>query len=177
MIRRSAARVVDLAQQLEARSSLLMLLQLPDTGRGLIAAQDIPYGTHIHNELPMLATPSASAFDSTCSSCLKPLPIPGHPAAAPHNSRNQYTFCSSDCQSDAEETWLHVASSCDFSALRNGCQEAGEKFPLMAAKLACMELQREEERKPLEYGNREGRAQAENVDLGLALRGDPIRVS
>jgi hypothetical protein len=52
-------------------------------------------------------------------------------------------FCSQTCKAAAEKEWWAVWRR---SALADGllpaCREAGEKFPLMAARLACMVLQK-----------------------------------
>jgi hypothetical protein len=150
MIRRSASRIADLAQQLEARSSWLMLVSLPNSGRSLIAAKDIEAGSVIHaDERPMLCTPSPAAIDATCASCLRPLPPLSFAASTTEKvtqlNNQQHRFCSDDCQHDASDTWLQIDSLCDFSALQTACKDNAEKFPLMAARLACIDLQRQQQ--------------------------------
>jgi SET and MYND domain-containing protein len=150
MIRRSAARIADLAQQLEARSSSVMLVNLPNSGRSLIAANDIEAGTVIHaDEQPMLCTPSPAALDSTCASCLRPLMPLSFPASAivgeNKKSHKDHRFCSEACENSALDTWLQIYSICDFASLRKACKEKAEKFPLMVARLACLDLQQQQQ--------------------------------
>lgn len=165
MIRRTTAVLADLAAQLEARAAAVTLVRsLPDAGRSLVAAQDIPQGTVIHTEAPMLATPAASALDSTCSGCLRPVPAAGGGRAC--------RFCSPECEREARGSWLQVHERCDFGALRAACAESGEKFPLLAARLACATVQRQG------AGSGETDSSAEPHPLPQdVLRGDPLRVS
>jgi SET domain len=175
MIRRSAAIIANLAQQLEARSSTVMLVNLPNSGRSLIAANDIEAGSVIHtDETPMLCTPSPAAIDTTCASCLKPLPPLSSAAGGDdkiHEKKmnNQHRFCSEDCEHSALDTWLQIDSICDFSALRTACKDNAEKFPLMAARLASMALQRENERKVNLTNSKD--VVSRNPTL---MRGDPL---
>ena len=180
MIRWSAARVLNLAQQLETRSAAVMLLQVPDAGRTLVAAADIPIGTIIHQELPMLCSPAASALHSTCYTCLRPLQ--SHTISA-KSSCSEIKFCSSECRHQAETSWLRVESSCDLGTLRTACLDSAEKFPLLIGRLACMVLQQQQQQQQENGEDLTEKIQINNIETDtddgsfpLLMRGDPIKV-
>ncbi|KAG7670868.1 hypothetical protein Ndes2526A_g01356 [Nannochloris sp. 'desiccata'] len=176
MIRRSAAIVANLAQQLEARSSSVMLVNLPNSSRSLIAAKDIEAGSVIHrDEQPMLCSPSPAAIDITCASCLRPVPplsvaVPGNNKAVGESNR-QHRFCSIDCEQTALDTWLQIDLLCDFSALQTACKDNAEKFPLMAARLACMALQQHQDENEIISKSTENLVSSSKK----VMRGDPLK--
>jgi hypothetical protein len=132
---RVAPVVTDLAGMLQARAATMALMQLPASGRGIIAAQDIPQGTIVHQESPMLCTPPAAPGNATmCAACLRPVNC--------RQCGSHIAFCSSECEDVARQDWFDIEESCDFAALREYCAAHGEKFPLLAARLACQVLQR-----------------------------------
>jgi SET and MYND domain-containing protein len=175
MIRKSVAIVSNLAQQLEARSSSVNIVNLPNYGRSLIAAKDIEAGSLIHtDEQPMLCTPSPAAYDTACASCLRPVPpisfaASGNNKAGGTNNR-QHRFCSIDCEKTALDMWLKIDLLCDFSALQTACKDRAEKFPLMAARLACMTLQ--QQRPGNEINSKPTKNFVSNKKL---IRGDPLK--
>ncbi|KAL4448227.1 hypothetical protein ABPG75_005446 [Micractinium tetrahymenae] len=152
---------VGLEEQLQ-QAPWVLLLQVPGAGRGLFAAADIEQGTVVYEEAPMLWTPHpAPAPPTTCHACLRPLApsagceearasgisdstssSDGDHSAGRQGSAPRLRFCSPGCRADAEATWAAAAADCDFWPLQQACREAGEKFPLMAAQLACMQVQR-----------------------------------
>lgn len=142
-------RTESLVEQLRAVADLALLVQLPSAGRSLIAAQDIAQGTAIHSELPMLAIPSPNDIQSTCYACLGSIPPPPathvgtnqQSGAEPHNAE----FCSDDCYQFATNEFLAIEEMCDFLRLRHACAEQNAKFPLLASRLACMTLQRQQQ--------------------------------
>lgn len=112
----------------------------------------------------MLWTPHPSSLATTCHSCLRPLPpnsgskLP-QPLSSSDSSRETTSgfspvssgdaprlhFCSPGCRAEAEATWAAVAADADLRPLQQACREGGDKFPLMAAQLACMQVQRWEQ--------------------------------
>jgi len=176
MVRKSAAMFANLVRLLEARSSSVMIVNLPNYGRSLIASNNIEAGSVIHtDENPMLCAPSPAAIDTTCASCLRPLvplisfAVSGNNKAGGKNNR-QHRFCSIDCEQIALVNWLQIDSLCDFSALQTACEDKAEKFPLMAARLACMALQQQHE------GNEKNSKSTNNLVFdGKFMRGDPLK--
>jgi len=140
MANRYLSRFVTLSQQLEACKEWMMLLAVPGAGRGLVAAKDIPYGTVIHTEIPMVSTPSPHGVESTCYACLQPMP--GDKGGSSNAAGPNIRFCSDACSSQAQDDWMRTERQCDFSALHDACREHGEKFPLLAARAACMAIER-----------------------------------
>lgn len=166
-MRRAGGAVPRLINQLEALNGLVALVQLPGVGRGLIANRDIPQGAMIHREVPMLAHPSvAAAGAADCSTCLRPL---GAAAPEPRSATGGTHFCSDQCAHTAQHEWLRVQQRADFSGLQAASAVSGEKFPLLAARLACTRLQKAEDQC--------SGAAREVPDAGaaLALRGDPLQ--
>jgi hypothetical protein len=51
-----------------------------------------------------------------------------------------HVFCSSTCLHQAGQAYLDVEAACDFTALHELCRQQQERFPLLAARLACLEL-------------------------------------
>lgn len=51
-----------------------------------------------------------------------------------------HVFCSSTCLQQAGPAYLAVEAACDFTALHELCSQQQERFPLLAARLACLEL-------------------------------------
>ena len=135
--------------------------QVPGMGRGLFAAEDIEAGTVVWEERPMLAAPSPHSLHTTCAACLRPLApagsggeapdsagdvlggSKGSDAAAASSSSTTLRFCSDGCSTAAGASWVPAAAAADLGPLQEACREAGEKFPLMAAQLACMQAQRQ----------------------------------
>jgi SET and MYND domain-containing protein len=119
--------------------------QVPGAGRGLFAAEDIAQGTVVIEEAPMLCAPSPHVLHSTCHHCLRPLSASHSPT-----SGGAIPLCSSACEAAAQAEWAEAAARCDFRPLQRACQEAGEKFPLMLARLACLEIQRLQQQRQLQ---------------------------
>lgn len=138
--------------------------QVPGAGRGLFAAADIEQGMVVHEEAPMLCAPSPHALHSTCHHCLRPLA----PGAASHHggssssspsssSPSRMPFCSPTCSAAAQGEWAAAAARCDFGPLQQACREAGEKFPLMLARLACIQVQQQQQQQQDDKGGASGR--------------------
>lgn len=73
-----------------------------------------------------------------CYHCLRPLHWGSHlqlPGAA---AGSRHSFCSAQCLAAAAGSYLAVERSGDWTALERHCASHGERFPLMAARLACM---------------------------------------
>ena len=122
-----------LEQQLETAELTMHLVHIPDAGRGLVAARDIGQGEVVLCEAPLLATPSPHALACTCHYCLRPLrAVQGSAAAAAP------AYCSDACASAAEAEFAGTAALADLRELEAACRQTGEKFPLLAARLACL---------------------------------------
>lgn len=112
-----------------------------DAGRGLVAARDIQYGEVLLTEQPYVCCPSLSNRRKVCYHCLKVLPTPQQQAAGaaemPISSRS-HMFCSSSCLSSAQASYFTLESQLSLEQLERHCQAYGERFPLIAARLALM---------------------------------------
>lgn len=144
-------------------------LQVPGAGRGLFASKDIEQGMVVHEEAPMLWTSHPDSLAATCHSCLRPLAPSGgsaqagnlsssdsststgssidraHGRSGSSGAASRLRFCSTDCRAEAEGTWAAAAADCNLAPLQQACRDGGDKFPLMAAQLACMQVQRWEQ--------------------------------
>jgi SET and MYND domain-containing protein len=117
------------------------LRQVPGAGRGLVATRNVPRGATVHAEAPLLCAPAPALRGRVCHHCLKALrtdigqePTYGVGGAA---------FCSGPCAEVAATSYGCIEAAADWSALRAHCAAAGERFPLLVARLACAKLQRE----------------------------------
>ena len=123
----------------------LQVLAVPGAGRGLFAAQAIEQGTVVLMERPMLSAPSPHALDSTCHGCLQPLPLStggiDSRSSTSSASTSATPFCSPGCAAEATGRWAEAAAACDLRPLQHACREGGDKFPLMLAQLACLQIQ------------------------------------
>lgn len=118
------------------------LVHIPGRGRSLIAVDDIPYGTRLYKESPLVSTPSPHAYDTSCHTCLKPIPAPREKIM--HKPKDMPRFCSVQCEDHAEQHWFPIARRAEFFPnLIETCRETSSKFPLMVARLACMKLMNE----------------------------------
>ena len=126
-----------LGNMLRERAGIFTVIKLPDSGRSLVSTRNIPRGTVIHDEFPMLLTPpprnrgageEGSVF---CWHCLS------------GNSQPLDLFCSDSCRTIAEKEWLRVHKMFDFDPFETFCYERREKYPLMAARLLCTLLQQD----------------------------------
>ncbi|KAL4857629.1 Histone-lysine N-methyltransferase [Chlorella vulgaris] len=136
----TAAVPSTLEEQL-ANAPWLQLLQVPSAGRGLFAATDIEQGMLLIEEAPLLAAPSPHAMDCTCHHCLRPL-ASSSGSTSGSKGTSSLRFCSPSCGAAARQAWAVAAERCSFGALQQACRERAEKFPLMAAQLACIQVQR-----------------------------------
>jgi hypothetical protein len=105
-------------------SSLFRVVRVPSLGRGLFALRDLPAGTVVHTEAPLVSTPPASKLSdgSWCSSCCSPGKVCGHDDAAKKNGRG-------------------ITDGVDFSRLYAYCREKRLKFPLLLKNLAGWTLE------------------------------------
>lgn len=163
-------KFANLEQQLAKRAQNLFLVCLEKRGRTLIAADEISQGSIIHTELPMVATPPpnwANSLARTCATCLAPFVAKRSQDDADYYNRQSkdWRFCSPSCYKTASNEWLDVAERCNFSELLQACADGGLKFPLMAARLACMKIQL--------FGNEEYASKVRN-DEELPERGNPL---
>lgn len=119
-----------LSRLLEENSQLVTLFQdIPGLGRGLFAATDIPQGTVILEEEPLVSTAPVSKKGLWCAGCLRPEFI-----------AQESTLCQS-CGEDSA-SWRSLFAGMDWGALHSFCVEHGnQKFPLLVSKLACMKIQ------------------------------------
>lgn len=117
----------------------------------------------------MLWTSHPDSLAATCHSCLRPLAPSGgsaqagnlsssdsststgssidraHGRSGSSGAASRLRFCSTDCRAEAEGTWAAAAADCNLAPLQQACRDGGDKFPLMAAQLACMQVQRWEQ--------------------------------
>ena len=137
--------------QLVIQNPLIELMKLPEVGRALIAVSDIPYGSVIHRETPLVSSPSVvarrhgtSSLDqgSTCYGCLQQINSSYSTRIEVCGSR-EYIFCSDSCHAEAAAKWFEMEKRV-FSKdqqFESYCLERGIKFPLLAARVAFSKLQ------------------------------------
>jgi hypothetical protein len=111
-------------------------------GRALVARAPVAQGTILLEEWPLAAAPSPEFAGRQCYHCLAPM------ADAQRESDEAVSFCGDACLAAAEKQYLRVerragggAGGAPFAALREHCLREGERFPLVAARLACSVLQ------------------------------------
>ena len=100
-------------------------------GRGLYAKVDIPQGSVVHREIPIVSTAPVSKKGLWCSVCLDP----------------SHIVCGGGGDGGM---WRGLEESCDWSTLYEYCggtagssnskQLPQQKFPLLVARLACMKM-------------------------------------
>jgi hypothetical protein len=105
----------------------------------LIATEPLEYGQRLFHEDPFLCCPSPLHRKTLCHHCLRPLHTGA--AKAQHLHTGEQSFCSEQCQSLACQEYAAIQSKLDLSDLHAYCNLYGEKFPLLAARLACKLLQ------------------------------------
>jgi len=119
--------------------------QVSGAGRGLVAAQALRQGQLVHEERPYLCVPSHAHVAAVCHHCLGTKQQPGQQQHAaegtasslPHDAR----FCSQECHAAAQASYMRAWAECSMQPLSSYCQQRGERFPLMAARLAALQLQ------------------------------------
>ena len=110
------------------------VLKLPEIGRGLISATDIPQGTVIHKELPIV---SCSALGTNgCRVCLTPGGSGNLPDCCHHGEMMMKGGYGPGAR------WRMVEHGCAWDPLFEYCDTHGERFPLLVAQLACMRVAR-----------------------------------
>jgi hypothetical protein len=55
--------------------------QTQDKGRGLFTSCEVPEGTTVLSEAPVLLTVAQAALQQVCAQCLRQLPSPGAPTS------------------------------------------------------------------------------------------------
>ncbi|KAI8111858.1 hypothetical protein M9435_004356 [Picochlorum sp. BPE23] len=130
----SASYVPRLSRLLAENSRFVTLFQnIPGLGRGLFAATDIPQGTVILEEVPLVSTAPVSKKQSWCAGCLRPEFI------ADEKSHHGAIYCPS-CAGNGESMRAMYAGI-DWGPLHSFCVEHGnQKFPLLVSELACMKV-------------------------------------
>ena len=125
------------------------LLRIPGIGRGLFAACDgITKGTVVHREDPIASIGpiftndnvhknimNKQKVDRRCRTCQIPL--------APNGSKPT-GFCSARCEELAWNSWFKVESKCKREPLEEYCASKMVKFPLLAWKIACQTIQKQQ---------------------------------
>lgn len=131
---KTSSYVPRLTRLLEENSKLVTLFQnIPGLGRGLFAATDIPQGTVILEEVPLVSTAPVSKKQSWCAGCLRPECI------TDKTSDHTTVYCPS-CTRDGE-SFRAMYAGMDWGPLHSFCVEHGnQKFPLLVSKLACMKV-------------------------------------
>ena len=159
-------RVVPLEQQLEASQATLQLVHVPGQGRGLFAAQAIGQGATVHREAPMACTGPPGEAMARCRACLQPFLAGAAPVGG--------GVCA-DCAAggEAASAWWRLFSRCDWGPLETLCAATGEKFPMLAARLACQSLADEGDA-PRRAGEPRGRAATDLALLCFARVPPPV---
>ncbi|KAK9813318.1 hypothetical protein WJX72_012436 [[Myrmecia] bisecta] len=111
----------------------MMLMQIPGAGRGLVAKADIAQGMRVHSESPLVCHPVPANVQKVCFHCLHVLPAATTASAFP--------FCSPACQSEAQQAYLPALQGGHFQDLQDYCERHGERFPLLALRLAASVVQ------------------------------------
>lgn len=101
------------------------------SGRGLIASSSVPQHQLLCEEWPIVSAASPAHRDAVCQQCLQPL-ITGLQTRQ-ETKALEGLFCSSNCRA-SEHRDIEPAG---FEALERLCDASGERFPLMAARLAA----------------------------------------
>ncbi|KAF8072856.1 Slc35f1 [Scenedesmus sp. PABB004] len=124
--------------ELLAAAPLLLVRKFPGQGRGLAAATDVPSGAELLRERPLVAAPAAANRRRVCYHCLAVLPPGG--AGAIH--KRAAAFCGPACLAEARSQYYELEGACvDLGAFDAACEAAGERFPLLAARLALTAAQ------------------------------------
>eukprot|EP00955_Chlamydomonas_euryale_P098013 365122-Chlamydomonas_euryale.AAC.12 len=148
----------------------LVPMQVPGAGRGLVAAAPLSYGETLFVERPMLVAPSAELNGRICHGCLSVLmsgpvttlrsPLSGRPfcsercmAACDAGWHALESLAMREEAADGGSRGLDcglggggggsgalAAAGGALEDFEAACFEAGERFPLMAARLACARL-------------------------------------
>lgn len=149
-----------------SRNPYLDLIKVPGLGRGLFASVDIPAGTVlVDGERPIVSVGGlevaprqggrgGDACQISCHACQAPI-YPNTPYIQTCDTRkgnekntkaslrcDSAPFCSEACHKDALNSWHMVEQRCDFDGLKEFCRKSNRKYPLLAARLACMKIQR-----------------------------------
>eukprot|EP00192_Tetraselmis_astigmatica_P011118 CAMPEP_0117654088 /NCGR_PEP_ID=MMETSP0804-20121206/3553_1 /TAXON_ID=1074897 /ORGANISM="Tetraselmis astigmatica, Strain CCMP880" /LENGTH=356 /DNA_ID=CAMNT_0005460337 /DNA_START=146 /DNA_END=1216 /DNA_ORIENTATION=- len=136
----------------------LHVAKVPGAGNGMLAKRDIRYGEELLTAKPMLTYPSAAKLHMVCYLCLKHLG-PGPPPV----QQSGHSFCSRQCADTALHSFLAVEASTDMSGLHQHCEHTSERFPLLAARLACQIISQ-----AAEGSNSGGMSSAEAPDAWLS---------
>jgi len=125
-----------LQSQLRAYESILSLYTIPSKGRAIVAAKTLDSHTTVIQEEPIAASSFLQGDPPhlACRHCLKPIP----PSSS---TTNNSSFCSTTCQTRADNEWSIIDRHCNFDALTSKAKQQSTKFPLLAARLATMMLQ------------------------------------
>lgn len=101
----------------------------PVFGRSIVATAPFLQNQVVLEEWPITSAASPAHRDAVCTQCLQPVNA--------QQSRNlqiaQQRFCSSECRTSEQ----NALGDTTFEALGDFCSASGEKFPLMAARLAA----------------------------------------
>ena len=117
---------------------------VPGAGRGLVARTPVAEGTLLLTSKPLAAAPLPAHGGAVCAQCLTPLappavgrgarPPPPPPGAEVVAGR---AFCGPPCVASARAAWLGVEEGAGgFIELVEACEATGERFPLVASRLA-----------------------------------------
>lgn len=123
------------------RNPWISLVRLPDFGRGLISAVEIPKGTVIHKELPIVSCPplqqqTTEHDGSWCNVCLLPGGSGKMPACCTQGDMMMNTGYGPQAR------WRKIERMGAWEPLLQYSAMHGEKFPLLVARLACMRIGR-----------------------------------
>lgn len=110
-------------------SATVCLSTSEKAGRGLVARRQLDAHEALLSEAPIVCAPAPAHLGSVCSSCLQP--VRGSNTGPSGSSRD--AFCGAACQSST----LEERGPAGFPAVQQHCLATGDKFPLLAARLAA----------------------------------------
>ena len=134
-----ASRLLELLK----RTASLALGVTEHAGRGLVAKALIRQGTVVLTEEPIVCAPAPQHRGHCCYRCLRVFPDAASPLAQLLVEANGQTYCSATCADGVAQTFAIVEGlgGANFAALTNRCKQHKERFPLLAARLACSIVQ------------------------------------
>ncbi len=123
-----------LLKLLRRASSSLALGVTDHAGRGLVARQPVQQGAVILSEVPLAAAPAPQHRGKVCYDCLRVSAL-----AQPSLDVGGQAYCSAECADRAGGSYAAVEGpgGANFAGLVAYCTAHHERFPLLAARLAC----------------------------------------
>ena len=129
--------------ELLKRTASLAVGVTEHAGRGLVAKALIRQGSIVLTEEPIVCAPAPQHRGRCCYSCLRVFQDAAGPLAQLLVEANGQTYCSATCADGVAQTFAEVEGpgGANLAALTDHCKQHKERFPLLAARLACSIVQ------------------------------------